>query len=65
VTDTSKEVGLEVNTERSKYMLLSHHQNAGQSHDMEIGNGSFQNAKELKYLGRRVTNETLIEEERS
>jgi hypothetical protein len=29
--DASKEVGLEVNTEKTKYMLLSHHQNAGQS----------------------------------
>jgi hypothetical protein len=29
---------------------------------MEIGNGSFQNAEEFKYLGRTVTNETLIEE---
>jgi hypothetical protein len=27
--DTSKEVGLEVNTEKTKYILLSHHQNAG------------------------------------
>jgi hypothetical protein len=27
----SKEVGLEVNTEKTKYMLLSRHQNAGQS----------------------------------
>jgi hypothetical protein len=27
--DASKEVGLEVNTEKTKYMLLSHHQNAG------------------------------------
>jgi hypothetical protein len=29
--DASKEVGLEVNTEKTKHMLLSHHQNAGQS----------------------------------
>jgi hypothetical protein len=28
--DTSKEIGLEVNTEKIKYMLLSRHQNAGQ-----------------------------------
>jgi hypothetical protein len=28
----SKEVGLEVNTEKTKYMLLSRHQNAGQNH---------------------------------
>jgi hypothetical protein len=27
----SKEVGLEVNTEKTKYMLLSRHQNAGQN----------------------------------
>jgi hypothetical protein len=29
--DTSKEIGLQVNTEKTKYMLLSHHQNAGQN----------------------------------
>jgi hypothetical protein len=27
--DASKEVGLEANTEKTKYMLLSRHQNAG------------------------------------
>jgi hypothetical protein len=27
--DASKEVGLEVNTEKTKYMLLSRHQNGG------------------------------------
>jgi biotin operon repressor len=36
--DASKEVGLEVNTEKIKYMLLSRHQNAGQDHDINIGN---------------------------
>jgi hypothetical protein len=34
--DASKEVGLEVNTEKTKYMLLSLHQNAGQNHDIKI-----------------------------
>jgi hypothetical protein len=29
LTDNSKEVGLEVNVEKTKYMLLSCHQNAG------------------------------------
>jgi hypothetical protein len=28
------EVGLEANTEKTKYMLLSRHQNAGQNHDI-------------------------------
>jgi hypothetical protein len=36
--DASKDIGLEVNTEKTKYMLLSHHQNAGQNHDIKIGN---------------------------
>jgi hypothetical protein len=33
---TSKEVVLEFNTEKTKYMLLSRHQNAGQNHDIRI-----------------------------
>jgi hypothetical protein len=41
IIDASKEVGLEVNAEKSTYMLLSHHQNAGQNHDTEIANRSF------------------------
>jgi hypothetical protein len=34
----SKEVGLEINVERTKYMLLSHHQNVGQNRDIKIAN---------------------------
>jgi hypothetical protein len=30
------EVGLEVNTEKTKYMLLFRHQNAGQNHEIKI-----------------------------
>jgi hypothetical protein len=37
-----KVVGLEVNTEKTKYMVLSHHQNAGQNHDIEIYNRCFE-----------------------
>jgi regulator of replication initiation timing len=31
--DTNKEVGLEENALKTKYMLLSHHQNAGRNHN--------------------------------
>jgi hypothetical protein len=34
--DASKMVGLEVNAEETKYILLSPHQNAGQYHDIKI-----------------------------
>jgi hypothetical protein len=60
---TSKEVGLEVKTEKSKYMLLSHHQNAGKTHDIKIANRFFENVAELRYLGMTITNESLIQEE--
>jgi hypothetical protein len=38
LNDASKEVGLEVNTEKTKYMLPSHHQNTGQNDDTKITN---------------------------
>jgi hypothetical protein len=34
LTVASKEVGLEINVEKSKYMLLSCHKNAGQNRDI-------------------------------
>jgi hypothetical protein len=39
----SKEVDLQVTTEKTKYMLLSRHQTAGQNHDIKIGNRCFRN----------------------
>jgi hypothetical protein len=37
LTDAGKEVGLEINVEETKYMLLSCHQNASQNRDIKIG----------------------------
>jgi hypothetical protein len=34
--DASKEVGLEVNVEKTKYMLVSRDQNAGQTREIKI-----------------------------
>jgi hypothetical protein len=61
--DASKEVGLDVNTEKTKYMLPSRHQNAGQNHDIKIGNRCFENVSQFKYLGTTITNQNLIQEE--
>jgi hypothetical protein len=58
--EASKEVGLEVNIEKTKYMLLSGHQNAGHIHDMKIANRSLENVAQFKYLGTTVTNQSLI-----
>jgi ribosomal protein S2 len=59
----SKEVGLEVNAEKTKYMLLSRNQNAGQNHNIKIANRSFENVTQFKYLGMTVTNQNFIREE--
>jgi hypothetical protein len=40
IINASKKVGLEVNTEKTRYMLLSRHQNAGQNHDIRTANRS-------------------------
>jgi hypothetical protein len=61
--DASKEVGLEVNIEKTKYMLVFRDQNEGQTREIKIGNKSFENVSEFKYLGTTVTNQNLIQEE--
>jgi hypothetical protein len=61
--DASKEVGLEINVEKTMYMLLSRQQNVGQNRDMRIANRSFENVSQFKYLGTIVTSQNLIQEE--
>jgi hypothetical protein len=63
VIDASKEVGLGVNTEKTKCMLLSRHQNAGQNYDIKRANRSFGNVPQFKCLGTTATNQNLIQEE--
>jgi hypothetical protein len=41
-------------------MLLPHHQNAGQNHDIKIGNRCFENVEQFRYL---ETNQNLIQKE--
>jgi hypothetical protein len=57
---TSKEVGLNVNSEKINYMLPSHHQNAGQNHNIRIANRSVENVAQFKFLGTTVTNKILM-----
>ena len=47
---------VEVNSEKTKYMITSHHQNVVLNQNTVIGNLSFENVEKFKYLGVRVTN---------
>jgi uncharacterized protein (UPF0335 family) len=60
--DATKEVGLEVNVEKTKYMLVSRDQNAEQNREIKIGHRSFGNVSQFNYLGTTVTNQKLIQE---
>jgi hypothetical protein len=51
VIDASKEVGLEISVEKTKYMLHSCHQNVGQNRDIKKAYRSLENVSQFKYLG--------------
>jgi hypothetical protein len=55
--DASTEVGLEVNPEKTKYMLVSRCQKAGQRQSIKIGNRSFEGVAKFKYLGTTLTDQ--------
>jgi hypothetical protein len=60
---TSKEVGLEVNPEKTKYMLVSRCQKAGQRQSIKIGNRYVESVAKFKYLGTTLTEQNCIHEE--
>jgi len=59
----SKQIGLEVNADKTKYMVMSRDQNAERSHSMKTDNSSFERVEEFKYLGTNLTNQNSIQEE--
>jgi len=59
----TKEIGLEVNADKTKYMIMSRDQNAGRSHSMENDNSSIERMEEFKYLGTTLPNQNSIQGE--
>jgi hypothetical protein len=59
----SKEIGLEVNAEKTKYMVMSRNQNAGQNQNIKVDNKSFERVEQFKYFGTSLTNRNSIQEE--
>ena len=59
----TKEIGLEVNADKTKYMIMSRDQNAGRSHSMKTDNSFIERVEEFKYSGTTLTNKNYIQEE--
>ena len=56
----TKEIGLEVNADKTKYMVMSREETAGLSHTMKVDNSSIERVEEFKYLGKTLTNQILF-----
>jgi hypothetical protein len=61
--DASKKVGLEVNPEKTKYMLMSPNQKIGQKHSIKISNRSFEDVANFKFLVTTLTDQNCMHEE--
>jgi hypothetical protein len=55
VLEASRDVGLEINAQKAKYMIVSRRPNYGQNLNIRIANKSFENMEKFKYLGTILT----------
>ncbi|KAJ4446958.1 hypothetical protein ANN_13660 [Periplaneta americana] len=56
LVEASKAIGLEVNPEKTKYMIMSRDQHIVRNGNIKIGDLSFEEVEKFKYLGATVTN---------
>jgi hypothetical protein len=59
----SRDIGLKINAEKTKYMIMSRHPNSGQNQNMRITNELFEKMAKFKYLGMTLTNQNDIHDE--
>jgi len=59
----SKETGLEVIVDKTKYMVMSQNETVGQSHNIRIDNKSFERVEQLKYFGTTLMYQNSTQEE--
>jgi hypothetical protein len=61
--DASRDIGLERNAEKTKYMIMSRHPNSGQKQNIRIANESLEKVAKFKYLGTILTYQNDIHDE--
>jgi hypothetical protein len=58
--EATRDTGLEINAEKTKYMIMSFHPNSGQNQNLRIAYESFENVAKFKYLGTTLTNKVTF-----
>jgi hypothetical protein len=61
--ESSRDIGPEINAEKTKYMIMSRHPNSGQNRNIRAANESFGKVAKFKYLGTTLTNQNDIRDE--
>jgi hypothetical protein len=61
--EASRDIDLEINAEKTKYVIMSRHQNSGQNQNIRIANESFENVATFKYLLTTLKNRKDIRDE--
>jgi len=59
----SKETGLKVNSDETKYLVMSRDQKAGLSHNMKNDDSSYERVEQFKYFGTFLMCQNSIQEE--
>jgi hypothetical protein len=59
----TKEIGLEVNADKTTFMVMSRDRNAGRGDSVKIDNSSIERVEEFRYLGTKLTDQNSIQEE--
>ena len=63
LVSASKEIGLEVNGDKTKYMVMSGDENAGRSHNVKLDTSCFERVEQFRCLGTALTDQNSIPEE--
>jgi hypothetical protein len=58
--EASRDIGLEINAEKTKCMIMSCHPNSGQNQNIRVANESVEKVAKFKYLGTTLTNQNDI-----
>jgi hypothetical protein len=61
--EASRDIGLEINAEKTKYMIMSCYPNSGQNQNIRIANESFKKVEKFIYLGTTLTNQSNIHDD--